>query len=324
MESISDYQIVSWTTENGLPQNSVNDIIQTDDGYIWLATYGGLVRFDGLTFKTFHIGNTRGLESNRLKTLLESNSGGLWIGHENGGVSIFKDGLFVTPKALDSLNNEFVEDFCDDLEGNIWIGTGKGLFNFDNNKLTKFDNTNGLPNNDVVKLFQNPTGGVYATTGGHGYSNPALSFAHGNQIEVISKYPISSYFNILDLNSRGELWLAYQNRIVLYKSGILERTIQYTHKDGSKVECFNIDRDRNFWLGTNKGLIMIPANELKGNGDVNAAVRTFDIPQLEKNIRRIHQDQEGNIWVGSDGGGLTMLRKRHVKRFYPPINIGNQ
>ncbi len=324
MESINDYQIVSWSTENGLPQNSVNDIIQTDDGYIWLATYGGLVRFDGLTFETYHIGNTRGLVSNRLKTLLESNSGGLWIGHENGGVSVFRNGAFDTPPVLDSLKNEFVEDLCDDLDGKVWVGTGKGLYSFDGNRLTRYDNTSGLPNNDVVKLFQNPAGGVYVTTGGHGYSSPALSYVRNGQIEVVSKYPSSSYFNILDLNSRGELWLAYKDKLLLYKSGVLQRVIQFSYKTGNKVVCLSIDRDKNFWLGTNKGLIMIPASELSKSGNEKVKVRTFNIPQLEKNIRRIYQDKEGNLWVGSDGGGLTMLRKRQVQRYYPPLNQGNQ
>ncbi|XOV94968.1 MAG: two-component regulator propeller domain-containing protein [Bacteroidota bacterium] len=68
MEKSSDYYLVNWQTYEGLPQNSVNDVVQTFDGHIWLATYGGLVRFDGLNFKTYHIGNSRGLESNRLSS----------------------------------------------------------------------------------------------------------------------------------------------------------------------------------------------------------------------------------------------------------------
>ena len=325
MESISDFQIVSWTTEDGLPQNSVNDIIQTRDGYIWLATYGGLVRFDGLTFKTFHIGNTRGLESNRLKTLLESNSGGLWIGHDNGGVSVFNDGVFETPHALDSLNHEFVEDFCDDASGNVWIGTGKGLYKFDGTGIKRFDKTNGLPTNDVVKLFYNPEGGIYVTTGGHGLNNPSLSAISNDSVRILSRYPRSPYFNILDLNSRGELWLAYKNRLELYKDGQIERVIRYTHHENNKIQCFYIDKERNFWLGSNKGLFMIPAGELLNDEkDIHVTVRTFNVPELEKNIRRIMQDREGNIWVGSDGSGLTMLRKRHVKRYYPPLGAGNQ
>src|SRR5215470_1483526 len=60
----------SWTTENGLPQNSINDILQTQDGYLWLATNGGLVRFDGVRFVVFDT-MTEGIESQRVYTLHE-------------------------------------------------------------------------------------------------------------------------------------------------------------------------------------------------------------------------------------------------------------
>jgi len=55
-----------WTTEDGLPQNSVNAILQSRDGYLWLATFGGLARFDGVRFTIFNSGNTPGLLSNRI------------------------------------------------------------------------------------------------------------------------------------------------------------------------------------------------------------------------------------------------------------------
>src|SRR5580765_6862829 len=69
----------TWTTENGLPQNSVNDILQTRDGYLWLATFGGLVRFDGVRFVIFDR-STPGIESQRVRALYQDRSGVLWAG----------------------------------------------------------------------------------------------------------------------------------------------------------------------------------------------------------------------------------------------------
>src|SRR5580765_4741046 len=69
----------SWTTENGLPQNSVADIVQTRDGYLWLATFGGLVRFDGIRFVIFDR-STPGIESQRVRALYQDRSGVLWAG----------------------------------------------------------------------------------------------------------------------------------------------------------------------------------------------------------------------------------------------------
>jgi ligand-binding sensor domain-containing protein len=70
-------RFVNWTTEDGLPQNSVNAILQTQDGYIWLATFGGLVRYDGVQFTIFTKGNTKGLNSNRILCLIETPDGAL-------------------------------------------------------------------------------------------------------------------------------------------------------------------------------------------------------------------------------------------------------
>jgi len=84
-----------WTTRDGLPQNSVNDIVQTNDGFLWLATYDGLARFDGEVFDVFRMANTSGFPSNRVTSLLETKNGDLWIGTESGLVR-YRRGRFRT------------------------------------------------------------------------------------------------------------------------------------------------------------------------------------------------------------------------------------
>src|SRR5262245_53529236 len=74
----------SWDTDAGLPQNTVRAIVQTDDGYLWLATYGGLVRFDGVRFTVFDTRNTPQLKSDRIRHLLKDSAGSLWISTPKG------------------------------------------------------------------------------------------------------------------------------------------------------------------------------------------------------------------------------------------------
>src|SRR5258706_782856 len=74
-----DYSFKTWNTENGLPQNSVNSIAQTPDGYIWLTTFDGLARFDGIRFKIFRKQDTPELPTNRLIAMFVDNDGRLWI-----------------------------------------------------------------------------------------------------------------------------------------------------------------------------------------------------------------------------------------------------
>src|SRR5689334_17342535 len=77
-----NYSIRNWQTEDGLPQNSVTAIVQTRDGYLWLGTYSGLVRFDGVRFTVFDSDNTPSLKNARVTGLFEDAEGTLWIGHE--------------------------------------------------------------------------------------------------------------------------------------------------------------------------------------------------------------------------------------------------
>src|SRR5262245_47607690 len=78
------YLIDVWQTEEGLPQNHVTSITQTRDGYLWLGTYEGLARFDGVRFASFHAARSTNLQSSRITSLFEDKTGALWIGHEHG------------------------------------------------------------------------------------------------------------------------------------------------------------------------------------------------------------------------------------------------
>src|SRR5262249_51920809 len=101
--AMAQYRFDSWTTDNGLPQNSVNSIIQTRDGYLWLATFGGLVRYDGMNFKVFTPGNSKGLTTSRFLDLYGTGNSGLWISTENQGLSRYQNGLFMTYTKDDGL-----------------------------------------------------------------------------------------------------------------------------------------------------------------------------------------------------------------------------
>lgn len=82
----------AWTSDDGLPQNSVYSILQTRDGYLWFTTLGGLVRYDGVRFTVFNKSNSAGIASNRFTALYEDAWGSLWIGTYDGGLSRIKNG----------------------------------------------------------------------------------------------------------------------------------------------------------------------------------------------------------------------------------------
>ncbi|HQR36661.1 MAG TPA: two-component regulator propeller domain-containing protein [Blastocatellia bacterium] len=92
----AQYRFDHWTADNGLPQNSVRDILQTRDGYLWFTTFDGLVRFDGVRFTVFNKSNSPGLPSNRFYSLLEDRQGDLWATLETGEVVRRHQGRFTS------------------------------------------------------------------------------------------------------------------------------------------------------------------------------------------------------------------------------------
>jgi ligand-binding sensor domain-containing protein len=115
----AQHRFDSWTTENGLPQSSVNSILQTRDGFLWFTTFGGLVRYDGVRFQVFNTGNTKGLRSGRFTRLYEDRAGNLWINTEGQGVTRYKDEVFTTYTTADGLPSNQVSMMYEDPAGNL-------------------------------------------------------------------------------------------------------------------------------------------------------------------------------------------------------------
>jgi len=127
----------SYTTDNGLPNNSVLAILPARDGYLWFTTYGGLVRFDGVRFQVFDESNTPAIHGTTFAafSLFEDHQGALWAGSWNGGAIRYKDGTFSSITTKDGLPNNRVIRVDEDEQGTIWIFTDPGLSRFRNGRV---------------------------------------------------------------------------------------------------------------------------------------------------------------------------------------------
>src|SRR3954471_1085482 len=102
---VAQYGLGVWTTEQGLPQNSVNTIVQTRDGYLWFGTQEGLARFDGVRFSVFNSRNTPAIRHNDIWKLLDDHDGNLWIATRGGGLTRYRDGVFTNFSKDQGLSN---------------------------------------------------------------------------------------------------------------------------------------------------------------------------------------------------------------------------
>ena len=120
--AFAQYHLDSWTADNGLPQNSILSILQTHDGYLWLTTSDGLVRFDGVRFTVFNRSNTPGIKGNRFNSLYEDRDGTLWIGNEEAGLTRYRQGALSTyPEQPRSGKKNWVTGLTGDAAGHLWV-----------------------------------------------------------------------------------------------------------------------------------------------------------------------------------------------------------
>lgn len=170
-KAMSQYVHDVWTTNDGLPQDSVNAIVQTTDGYLWIATQEGLARFDGLRFTVFDSSNTRGVVGNFVYTLLADRDGSLWLGAA-GVLLRYRDGKFQRFDQRDGLADVSPRHLAQDAAGNLWLGHGgegttgaKGLARFKDGRGSILTVNDGQSSNQIYQILAGSGGNLWIGTG---------------------------------------------------------------------------------------------------------------------------------------------------------------
>lgn len=159
--TLAGYTQHVWQAADGLPEQTVQAFAQTADGYLWIGTTGGLVRFDGTHFTVFDRQNTPSLHENSVFCLMVSRDGALWIGTEGGGLIRYTEGQFQSWTAHEGLSNDFVRSLAQDAEGVIWAGTDNGLLRLQGNHFARVDGASGIPALAVHSVFPDRQGRLW-------------------------------------------------------------------------------------------------------------------------------------------------------------------
>ena len=294
-----------WTTEDGLPQNSVNAILQTRDGYLWVGTFGGLARFDGRKFTIFNTGNTPGLKSNRIVALYEDRAGTLWIGAETGEVMSFKSGVARTFTTRDGLPGSVVWCFHEDAAGTMWIGTGGGLAHWRDGSVTIYTKRVGLVGESVYSICEDQPGHMWLGTN---VGLVEFSSEKGVQLPSPSRVTGDPPGGLRTLpGADGSVWLGTEKGLARLVNGQKIRYPQTTGLISQYVRALREDRAGNVWIG------------YSGDGAANRWRRGKSLDHLERielggsGIHAIYSDQEDNVWVGTVGAGLVRLKERRLQ-----------
>jgi signal transduction histidine kinase/ligand-binding sensor domain-containing protein len=292
------YLVDSWQTDQGLPQNSVVSMTQSHDGYLWLATFNGLVRFDGVRFTIFDVHNTPALESSRVVRVWEDRSGCLWIGTESGGIVRREKGAFerltVAGEKPAQLNA-----ICDGATaGEVWVTLIDGrLLHF---AAGKFDQSTLTFNEQAVHALaplRTDSGQILVWT-----DKGMLAKSNGGFAPITtnwSKYPNSG--DVFAPSQRGGSWRTFESKIVRIDRDYIVESYNSGEWLKAGVATMFEDRAGNLWIGT----LGAGVAKLAPNG--HHEIINDDILGHTQ-VRCFLEDHEGNIWIGTDGAGLYRVR----------------
>jgi signal transduction histidine kinase/ligand-binding sensor domain-containing protein len=297
----------SWTADNGLPQNVIRSVCQTPDGYLWLATFDGLVRFDGVRFITFNKSNTTGLNGNRFTSLFCTAAGDLWAATEGSGVVHYHGRHFQSYSILDGLLSNAVSGLASDDHGNIWALAEGAIHRWDSasRRFTALS----------PEKYRH-----YAILSSEGHSGFARIseetvdlFAGGRELQ----YPLPAGWprgvaTTASMDVNHNLWLANAlgglTQIVNGRWMSVFYPAAGRHSLAAKTGFRSDYRDTqgNTWT-----------SEVEWNGSM--LVRYLLLPQGTQPAKiaftSLYEDREGSIWLATDGQGLFRLRAQTIRGY---------
>ncbi len=285
----------SWSTEQGLPQNSVHAILQTRDGFLWIATEGGLARFDGVNFRVFAQANEPAFTSDDVCCLAEDTRNALWIGTSDGLLRKAGDG-FKRFGVDDGMPSATILDVVAGRDGSILALTTLGVARADiQGKIT----TLRVPGNEsVLAVSRSADGEVWVVT-----TSEVLRYQGGELRHERSLPPQSSgsIGGLAVVPGEQAVWLRTVHDVTLLRGEERHTWSVGRELPGTRIESMSADSNGAAWIGTNRGLVSIDPRS-RVSGQVSAAGPSSVLSTAE--------DRDGDRWVGTETGGLEVLRRQ--------------
>jgi len=263
----------AWAMENGLPQNTVQALAQTKDGFLWLGTESGLVRFDGVEFQTYDRNSSPALPGSDIRCLLAAPDGALWIG-TNAGLTRWKDGAAKVFTTRDGLPGDGVLKLSEGENGALWVWTEQGPARLSEDRFLPMSTVDAFPRS----AFPSP-----------GESPRAVLFEE----HLSNGWIVTGDRSTLNLTQGRK------------PTGDSMRLAVGRELPGSRIQAVFADRENALWIGTNEGLVRWV------KGKVERFPITD--PLSTASILTLMEDREGSLWVGTETGGLDILRDQRFR-----------
>jgi len=303
--TLANYSRQAWVMENGLPQNTVQALVQTGDGFVLLGTEVGLVRFDGNRFQVFDRNSTPALPGNDIRCLLVTVDRALWIGTSEG-LARWKDGTVTAFSTKDGLPGNGIRALVETSDGVLWVWTDGGLAQLNGaDHFIDATGATGLPASSITAVTTDGVGRLWVTT-----HESAVSYLLGRWAKPVPQEQIEAVFpkdGALFIRAfKGGAAVATAGAAEILRRGtVIAKLTEGKELPGSRIQTMFQDHDGNFWFGTNGGLARW------SDGKVQLLPMTD--PLATASVLSLMEDREGNLWVGTETGGLHILRDQRFR-----------
>lgn len=290
----------TWQTDEGLPNNSVTGVAQTDDGYLWVATLGGLMRFNGSKFEEFPLLNLAGVANRAVRRLYLDRRGNLWLAMDRGPVvGIGPDHARVFNQT-DGLKSGRISSIAEDGAGSVWLAGETNFFCITKEKVLRFGAKEGVPAGENPWLTADARGRLW--------------FACGAQVGGIRDGKWQSVLQFDQAPVRlaaahdDSLWICAGSTVLKYSGGG-QASVRARLPDHAVATMMFEDQRGVLWIGTAEGLF-----RLDGYGLVQ-------LDALRDEILCAREDREKNLWIGTVASGLNLLYPKAVHLFGPRTGL---
>ncbi len=311
---LSEYVSRRWASDDGLPTNTITSMVQDYLGFIYMGSYAGLVKFDGVKFSVINRNTSKVSPFISARVVMEDSKRRLWIGSNDEGLAFQNAQRSELTIVNDDLPSKSIRSIIEGNNGDIWIGTANGVVVYDTNgSLSRIGGLeyNGLQDATIVRLYCDIYGSIWAiTTAGNVYR-----YTKQDGIFKIykPKFLQGVIASIVFQDSMGYMWFGLRNNSVykiktteLFASDEDMHLQQYVGEEGfisqSEINTFMEDDNKNIWIGTQAGVIYIAY-------DGHVEYYTEKEGLLNDSILKIFKDREDNIWIGTNLGGIEKLTK---------------
>ncbi|HKE32623.1 MAG TPA: two-component regulator propeller domain-containing protein, partial [Candidatus Angelobacter sp.] len=285
-QQLSQYIRDQWGAKQGFPGGIVYAIAETADGYLWIGTEKGLVRFDGLNFRLISDENSTAFPGGPVLGLTTDSAGNLWIRLQGAGLLRYQDGKFEDVLSGFEQRENGVTAMCRGINGDVLLSAlVNGKVRFSGGKFISLASWPTLPNYLVISMAETADGTVWM-----GSRDAGLFSLSKGRLSNIERGLQDKKINCLLPIGSQELWIGTDNGVARWNGTELARDGVLRSLERIQTLALGRDRESNIWIGTANGLTRINAKGVLSSEKRGGAVTA------------IFEDREGNLWVGSTQG----------------------